>query len=158
MQFNDFYQTVAQSSLQSILEHSWKWKVKVLVTQVCPTLWDLMGYSPPGSSVRGILQARILEWGAIPFLQGIFPTQVSYIVGEFFNVWAIRKVQKETRLSINEWIKNVIHTIEGYEGKKKQSSEVDLFLFNAPPFGIISKSYQYCPVYYTLDSWWKRIF
>ena len=29
-----------------------------------------MAYSPPGSSVHGILQARILEWGAIPFPQG----------------------------------------------------------------------------------------
>ena len=32
-------------------------------------------YSPPGSSVQGILQARILEWVAISYLQGIFPTQ-----------------------------------------------------------------------------------
>ena len=31
--------------------------------------------SPPGSSVHGILQARILEWVAIPFSRGIFPTQ-----------------------------------------------------------------------------------
>ena len=29
-------------------------------------LWDPMDYSPPGSSVHGILQARILEWGAFP--------------------------------------------------------------------------------------------
>ena len=34
-----------------------------------------MDYSPPGSSVHGILQARILEWVAIPLFQGIFPTQ-----------------------------------------------------------------------------------
>ena len=33
-----------------------------------------MDCSPPGSSVHGILQAQILEWGH-PFLQGIFPTQ-----------------------------------------------------------------------------------
>ena len=39
----------------------------VLVTQSCPTLWDLMDCSPPGSSVRGILQTRILEWVVIPF-------------------------------------------------------------------------------------------
>ena len=42
-------------------------KVKVLVTQSCLTLCDPVDCSPPGSSVRGILQARILEWGAIPF-------------------------------------------------------------------------------------------
>ena len=37
-------------------------KVKVSVTQSCLTLWDPMDYSPPGSSVHEILQARILEW------------------------------------------------------------------------------------------------
>ena len=42
----------------------------VLVTQSCPTLWDPMDCSPPGSSVHGILQARILEWVAIPFSRG----------------------------------------------------------------------------------------
>ena len=34
-----------------------------------------MDYSPPGSPIREILQARILEWRAIPSFQGIFPTQ-----------------------------------------------------------------------------------
>ena len=34
--------------------------------QSCPALWDLVHYSPPGSSVHGILQARILEWVATP--------------------------------------------------------------------------------------------
>ena len=42
-----------------------KWKVKVLVTQLCPTLCDPRDYSPPGSSVHGILQAKVLEWVAI---------------------------------------------------------------------------------------------
>ena len=41
-------------------------KVEVLVAQLCPTLWDPMDCSPPGSSVHGILQARILEWVAFP--------------------------------------------------------------------------------------------
>ena len=41
--------------------------LKVLVTQSRLTFCDPMDCSPPGSSVRGILQARILEWGAIPF-------------------------------------------------------------------------------------------
>ena len=48
-------------------------KVKVLVTQSCPALCDLTGCSPPGSSVHGILQARIPEWVAILF-SGIFPS------------------------------------------------------------------------------------
>ena len=37
------------------------------VAQSCPTLSDPMGCSPPGSSVHGIFQARVLEWGAIAF-------------------------------------------------------------------------------------------
>ena len=37
------------------------------VAQLCPTLSDPMDCSPPGSSVRGIFQARVLEWGAIAF-------------------------------------------------------------------------------------------
>ena len=41
--------------------------VYVLVTQSCLTLCDLIGYSLPGSSVHGILQARILEWSGLPF-------------------------------------------------------------------------------------------
>ena len=46
------------------------------ITQLCPTLCNPMDCSPPGSSVHGILQARILEWFAIYFvLQAIFPTQ-----------------------------------------------------------------------------------
>ena len=39
----------------------------VLVAQLCPTPCDPMDCSPPGSSVRGILQARILQWVAMPF-------------------------------------------------------------------------------------------
>ena len=37
------------------------------VAQSCPTLRDPIDYSPPGSSTHGILQARVLEWGAIAF-------------------------------------------------------------------------------------------
>ena len=39
----------------------------VLVAQPCPTPCDPMDRSPPGSSIHGILQARTLEWVAIPF-------------------------------------------------------------------------------------------
>ena len=42
----------------------------VFVAQSCPTLCDRMDCSLPGSSVHGILQARILEWVAIPFSRG----------------------------------------------------------------------------------------
>ena len=52
-------------------------KVKVLVTQSCPTLCNPMDCTLPGSSVHEILQARILEWVAIPFSRGISLTQQS---------------------------------------------------------------------------------
>ena len=55
-----------------------KVKMKVLVAQSCPTLCDPMEYSPPASSVHGILQVRILKWVAI-YLQGIFLTQGSNV-------------------------------------------------------------------------------
>ena len=45
------------------------WRACVL-SQSCPTLWDPMDCSPPGSSVHRILQARILEWAATPSSRG----------------------------------------------------------------------------------------
>ena len=57
--------------------------------QSCPTLCDPMDYSPSGSSVHGILQARILEWVAISFSRGSSPlrdqTHVSCLAGGFFD-------------------------------------------------------------------------
>ena len=61
-----------------------------LVAQLCPTLSDPMGCSPPGSSVHGDLQARILEWVAMSSSRGSSQprdqTQVSRIAGGFFTV------------------------------------------------------------------------
>ena len=62
----------------------------VLVAQLCPTLCNPMNCSPPGLSVHGIFQARILEWIAIPFSRGISQprdrTLVSCLAGRFFTV------------------------------------------------------------------------
>ena len=49
----------------------------MLVAQLCPTLCDVMDCSPPGSSVHGILQARILEWVAMCASKGSSLTQGS---------------------------------------------------------------------------------
>ena len=69
--------------------------VCVLVAHLCPTLCDPIDCSLPGSSVHGFLQARILEWVAIPFSRGsTWPrdwTWVSCIAGRFFTVWATRE-------------------------------------------------------------------
>ena len=68
----------------------------VLVARLCLTLCDPMDCSPPGSSVHGILQARILAWVAIPFSRGSYQTRdwicVSCIAGRFSTVWATRTV------------------------------------------------------------------
>ena len=44
--------------------------VCVLIAQLCTTLCDPIDYSPPGAPVHGILQARMLQWIAIPFSTG----------------------------------------------------------------------------------------
>ena len=44
-----------------------KVKSEIEVTQSCPTLRDPTDCSLPGSSIHGIFQARVLEWGAIAF-------------------------------------------------------------------------------------------
>ena len=46
-----------------------------LSLQSCPTLSDPMDQSLPGSSVHGIFQARVLEWGAIAFSEEVMHTE-----------------------------------------------------------------------------------
>ena len=48
------------------------------VAQSCLTPSDRMGCSPPGSSVHGIFQARVLEWGAIAFSDDLLLSQINY--------------------------------------------------------------------------------
>ena len=71
-----------------------KREVKVLVAQSCPALCDPEDCSLPGSSVRGILQSKILEWVAISFSRGSSWTkdwtQVC-IAGRFSTIWDIKE-------------------------------------------------------------------
>ena len=73
----------------------WGRRSEVLVTQSCLTLCVPTDCSPPGFSVHGILQARILDWIAIPFSRGSsWPrdrTWVSCTAGRFFTIWASGK-------------------------------------------------------------------
>ena len=82
------FQSIMQPK-QLVFEGSLKWS-EVKVTQSCPTLCDPMDYT-----VHGILQARILEWVAIPFSRGFSQprdqTHVSCIAGRFFTSWTTRK-------------------------------------------------------------------
>ena len=72
--------------------------MKVKVTQLCLTLCDPIDYSLPGSSIYGILQARILELVAVPLSRGSSQpsdrTQVSCIAGGFFTSWATGEAQE----------------------------------------------------------------
>ena len=76
-------------------------KVKERVFQSCPTLCDPKDCSLPGSSVHAILQAKILEWIVIPFSRGSsWPrdqTQVSWIAGRFFAIWATREAHNSQK-------------------------------------------------------------
>ena len=73
------------------------------VAQSCPTLCDTVECSPPGSSVHGIRQARILEWVAISFSRGSSQprdrTQVSHIAGRRFNLWATREALRPAEIT-----------------------------------------------------------
>ena len=74
------------------------------VAQSCPTLSDPMDYSLPGSSIHGIFQARVLEWGAIAFSIAYYyltiiifsQKSLSYDLGNYFmNVQRKRNVPQE---------------------------------------------------------------
>ena len=94
--------------------------MKVLVAQSCPTLCSPMDCSPPGSSVHGILQARILEWVAAPFSRGDSPprdrTQISCIAGRFFTIWATREARFDRNASFNPPEFNYVHPIHSVRG------------------------------------------
>ena len=84
------------------LQQTWKPESESEFAQSYPTLCDLMDCSLPGSSIHGILQARILEWVAFSFSRGSSRardrtsrardrTQASHIAGRRFNLWATRE-------------------------------------------------------------------
>ena len=69
--------------------------VRAKSLQSCPSLWDPMDCSPPGSSVHGILQARTLEWVVMPSSRGssrlkdlTHTSYVSCMAGGFFTTSA----------------------------------------------------------------------
>ena len=69
--------------------------------QLCPTLFDPMDCSPPGSSVHGILQAGILERVAMPFSRGYSrprdQTWVSHTAGRFLTIWATMEALEDKK-------------------------------------------------------------
>ena len=89
------------------------------ITQSCLTLCDPLDCSLPGSFVHGILQARILEWIALPFSrwssQPRDQTQLSCIAGRLFTIWATKEALS------NIYIKDLYIYIYIYEVKWSES-------------------------------------
>ena len=87
--------------LEKFSFHSNRKKSESEVAQSSPTLYDPVDCGPLGSSIQGILQARILEWVAISFSRGSprprDQTQVSRIAGRCFKLWATREAQSEKK-------------------------------------------------------------
>ena len=104
-----------------------------LVAQSGLTLCNPIDCSPPGSSVHGIPQTRILEWVAIPFSRGSsWPRnqiQVSYIAGRSFTIWATRQVPLKLVKT------NRIYEIINNEIRKYFSRlEYGTILITSPPY------------------------
>ena len=106
------------------------------VAQSCPTLCDPVECSPPGSSVHGTLQARILEWVAISFSRGSSQprdrTQVSRIAGRCFNLWATREAPVNRVDRYNVWL-----VFPSYFAKSTWRSNVKLYPIPNLPQGLL---------------------
>ena len=94
------------------------------VSQLCPALCGPMDCSLPCSPVRGIFQARVLEWAAISFSRGSSQprdrTRVSRIVGRRFTIWATRGVSKtgtKLTLRVRRSITNLNGPGWGFQGR-----------------------------------------
>ena len=109
-----------------------------LVAKLYLTLWDLMVYIPPGSSVHGILKAEILEWVVISSSRGSFwprdRTHISCIGRQILHHWATREVRK------GWWGRGEIKK-EG-EGRKEDEKAAEEYFCAAA--AAVAKSLQSC--------------
>ena len=79
-----------------------------------------MDCSPPGSSIHGIFQARVLQWVAMSFSRGSSWVRVSYIAGRHFTVWATREAWVTSRHTQNDpllWEKHHSALPLGFPGR-----------------------------------------
>ena len=104
----DTIDSASVSGLLNILCTDHDLKGNSVRAQSCPTLCSSMDYSPPDSSVHGILQARILEWVAVPSSRGSSQrrnrTRVSYLsctAGRFLTAEPPGKPRRQQRTSKN---------------------------------------------------------
>ena len=84
-----------------------KVKMKVSVAQLCPTVCNPMDCSPAGSSIYGILQARIMDWIVISFSRVSYQSRdqnkVSHIASRFFFIWAPQEALYEVKEVLNNF-------------------------------------------------------
>ena len=117
-------------------ERKWKW------SQSCLTLFDPINCSLPGSSIRGIFQARVLQWGVISFSRGsTWPrdrTWVSCIVGRRFTLWATREALNHSSFQFSSSV--VSDTLRPHESQHARPP------CPSPSPGVHSNS--------RLSSWW----
>ena len=99
----------------------------MLAAKSCPTLSRSIDCNPPDSSVHGILQARVLEWVAMPFSRGSSRprdrTLVPYVAVRFFTGWATWEALNSYKKPAVKW--------EPYEGLRTYFTTQILFSF--PP-------------------------
>ena len=103
-----------------------------LVAKLCQTLCHSMDCNPSGSSVYGILQARILEWVAFPFSRESSQprswTWVFCISGKFFTIcWTLRLVG---------------NAVEKFLKKMKSVTSVDTWMIRSEPYCWIEESFR----------------
>ena len=105
------------------------------VTQSCPTLSDPMDYSLPGSSVHGVFQARVLEWGAMTNLDSILksrditlPTKVHLVKAMVFPVvmhgcqsWTIKRAEHRRIDAFELWSWRRLLRVPWTTGQSNQS-------------------------------------
>ena len=112
--------TLRAGRASNTVSHDWL-KSESEVTQSCPTLYNPMDCSPPGSSIHGIFQATILEWVVISFSrrssQPKDQTRVSCIVGDSLLSEPPGKSQVPPGSLLLKWHQNEPHHILSGVGK-----------------------------------------
>ena len=91
------------------------------VAQSCLTLFDPMDYSPPGSSVHGIFQARVLEWGAIAFSICWLLESIKWSIKKSqHQIWPLNPSSLTVKISMGKnytWIQLFLFIIKSFQTK-----------------------------------------
>ena len=129
-------------SMTTYTEHSLRCWVHCccycLIAKICPSLWDPMDCSLPGSSVHGILQTRILEWVAISFSRGSsfskdHSKSQKYSTGIFPTEWNVVRKEMGNNIIRDIIIQSNSLTQSGCEFRRLELGVVTNGLFVSPP-------------------------